>query len=157
MVTFSFFPLHSQGDGDVYIYLLNRIFDVFIGVSLAVILESIMFPNTFLNQYRQKLPSLFKKIVLSIENKIHGLNSKDTLKEAIQDITKSSNNIAFEPRVLLSSRRKLCLEFPNLIRSIEKNIKHIGIKGDMGTNTEYLRRVVKIYQRLSHINYNDKK
>lgn len=147
MVTFSFYPMHGHGSVDAY--LLNRVFDVFSGVLLAIIIESCVFPKVFLTKYREMLPQIFKALAVQMNHPTEASYEASTV--LINKLCSYAEQIAYEPYVLMSKRRHLCLKLPVILQYIACYINEISFN-----KKQDLSGLANIYNELSLIDYNSR-
>ena len=123
MLSTLFYFVHAN-DVTLNYYLFSRLLDTFLGVCIALFCETIIFPNSFIENYRYHLylcyDSIFKFLSLfDLSKKISQENiSEYNFLENIIKLDCAANNIKYEPLMLFAKQKKLCFKLPNILRKI---------------------------------------
>ena len=105
-------------------FLFSRLLDTFLGVGIALFCEAVIFPNSFIQNYRYHLYLCYDSIskflsLFDLSNKTSQENiSEYNFLENIIKLDCAANNIKYEPAMLFSKKRKLCFKLPNILRKI---------------------------------------
>jgi uncharacterized membrane protein YgaE (UPF0421/DUF939 family) len=108
----------------VYQYMIGRLSDTFIGILIAIACEILVFPKTFIDDYRQTSSTIYSDMI----NLIH-LLIKDTRKPTLTTLTLAIQDkidqlhyytkiVRYEPIVLLSKRYKYVKKLPGLLHHL---------------------------------------
>lgn len=123
MLSTLFYFVHAN-DVALSNYLFSRLLDTCLGVCLALFCESVVFPNSFIENYKRHLYLCYESVskFLSLFDLSKNISKESVVEyDFLENIVKlecAANNIKYEPVMLFSKKRKLCFKLPNILRKI---------------------------------------
>lgn len=158
MLTMVYYLLHPSVT--LSFYLSNRLLDTCLGILIAILCEALIFPKSYVKHYRKALSECYQKLselILAV------LTQKDFdrrgIDEAVEKLKTVTDQIRFEPVVLISKRRRFFLRLPNVVQKITRFLETLqapGGKDWQKPEVDMMTQLAGIYRQLSEIDYDNK-